>query len=246
MPARGLIAVISDVHGNRQALEAVMRAQRQAGAEAVWCLGDIVGYGADPVHCLGACMSATRCLAGNHDLAVTGRVPIDAFSDWARAALVWTRGALDRAGVAKLDRLSPADPDGEVALYHASPLDPVWEYVLSEEQARVCLESVAAHLVLVGHTHVPAAWRLLPDGRIEGGFVAGDRTIDLEGGRWLVNPGSVGQPRDRDARAAWALLDLRQGSITFHRTPYDVAGAQNAILRAGLPPQLAARLSEGR
>jgi diadenosine tetraphosphatase ApaH/serine/threonine PP2A family protein phosphatase len=240
------VAIISDVHGNRQALEAVMRARRQAGAGALWCLGDVVGYGADPVWCLGTCIGADRCLAGNHDLAAAGKVPLSMFSDWAREALRWTRRALDRSGLAKLERLEPSDPGEDASLFHASPLDPVWEYLVTEEQARAGLEATAAPLVLVGHTHVAAAWRLLPDGRVDGGFIRGERTIALEGARWLVNPGSVGQPRDRDARAAWLLYDPEANTVTFKRTPYDVAGAQNAILQAGLPPPLAARLSSGR
>lgn len=240
------IAVLSDVHGNRQALEAVLRAARQAGADAIWCLGDTVGYGADPAWCLATLSGADRCLAGNHDLAVAGRVEASVFTTWAREAIAWTRAAIGPAGLARLGALEPADDEGDVALFHASPLDPVWEYVLSEEQARVGLESTGAGLVLVGHTHVPAAWGLHPDGRIEGGFVGGARTVPLGGARWMVNPGSVGQPRDRDARAAWLVYEPGAGTVTFHRTPYDVAGAQNAILAAGLPPPLAARLSEGR
>jgi diadenosine tetraphosphatase ApaH/serine/threonine PP2A family protein phosphatase len=239
------IAVLSDVHGNRQALDAVLRAARQRGATEWWCVGDLVGYGADPVHTLGRCVAeAARCLAGNHDLGVAGRIPPGDFGGTALDALEWTRGRLGPVGAAKLERLSPADPDHAVPLFHASPRDPVWEYVLTTGQARAALEAVEAPLTFVGHTHAPAAWHRAEDGTV--------RAVPLEGplplapGRWLVNPGSVGQPRDGDARAAWVLADPAAGTLELVRTPYDVAAAQGAILAAGLPAVLARRLADGR
>lgn len=171
---------------------------------------------------------------------------LDLFADLAHDALVWTRAALGPAGRARLAKLRPADADGPVPLYHASPRDPVWEYVLSVEQARAALEHGRVPLTVIGHTHIPYAWRLTDEGAMEDVGVPGGRRIVLEGGRWLINPGSVGQPRDHDARAAWALYDPDAGTIEFRRTPYDVASAQSAILRAGLPQLLATRLSEGR
>ena len=207
----------------------------------------MVGYGADPVHCLGVAMGgAERCIAGNHDLGVTGEVSTDTFAELACDALIWTREALGPVGRAKLQRLRPADPDAAVPMFHGSPRDPVWEYVITVEQARDALEDRRIALTLVGHTHVPAAWRLTPDGAMESPSVVAGGVLALTEGRWLVNPGSVGQPRDHDARAAWALYDPEAGTIHFHRTPYDVAGAQNAILEAGLPSLLAHRLAEGR
>ena len=206
-----------------------------------------MGYGADPVHCLGVVVGgAERCIAGNHDLGVTGAVSAEIFADLARDALMWTRETLGPVGRAKLQRLRPDDPDAEVPMFHGSPRDPVWEYVISVEQARDALEDRRVRLTLVGHTHVPAAWHLTPDGAMESPGVPAGGLLELTEGRWLVNPGSVGQPRDRDARAAWALYDADAGTIRFHRTPYDVAAAQNAILEAGLPSLLAHRLAEGR
>jgi diadenosine tetraphosphatase ApaH/serine/threonine PP2A family protein phosphatase len=206
-----------------------------------------VGYGADPIHCLGlATGQAARCIAGNHDLGVAGIVPIDVFADLAREALIWTREALGPVGQAKLQHLRPADPDADVPMFHGSPRDPVWEYVITVEQAREALENRRVPLTLIGHTHVPAAWRLTPDGAMEGPDLPPGGLLALTEGRWLVNPGSVGQPRDRDARAAWALYDPDAQTIRFHRTPYDVAAAQNAILEASLPSLLAHRLAEGR
>lgn len=213
----------------------------------VWCVGDVVGYGADPSYCLATVMDrCSRCLAGNHDLGATGAASLDVFADLARDAVVWTRGALGPAGLARLRRLVPADPDHAVPMYHASPRDPVWEYVLSVEQARDALEARRIPLTLIGHTHIPSAWRLTPDGAMQQRVPPPAGPMPLTEGRWLVNPGSVGQPRDHDARAAWAVWDPEAGTVHFRRTPYDVAAAQNAILQAGLPALLAHRLAEGR
>jgi diadenosine tetraphosphatase ApaH/serine/threonine PP2A family protein phosphatase len=223
----------------------VLRAARADGTHEVWSLGDVVGYGAEPVQCLATVTEvASRQIAGNHDLGAAGRVPLMAFSPSARAALEWTRTVLGPVGIAKLARLAPSSP-GEVALFHASPRDPVWDYVTSDDKARAALQATDAQIVFIGHTHVPAAWRLSPDGEIEGGFVGAPGTVELTEGRWLVNPGAVGQPRDGDARASWLSYDPDAATVTFHRTPYDVAGAQNAILAVGLPEDLARRLSEG-
>lgn len=210
-----------------------------------WCLGDLVGYGADPIATLETCTDgATRCLAGNHDLGVTGRAGLEVFTQVAAMAVVWTQRVLGEAGRARLDALRPYDTAGEVPLYHASPRDPVWEYVLSADQARAAIEEAAAPLSMVGHTHLPALWWRDGDGalrrvRTDAGPVA------LRAGGWLLNPGSVGQPRDRDPRASWAVWDPDARVIEVVRTEYDVAGAQRAILEAGLPPGLAARLAEG-
>ncbi len=220
---------------------------REAGATAIWCVGDVVGYGADPSYCLSTILDRSeRCLAGNHDLGVTGQVSLDVFAGVAGEAVVWTREKLGRAGRATLGRLAPADPDHEVPMFHGSPRDPVWEYVLSAEQARDALEDRRVALTLIGHTHLPSAWRLTPDGAMEEVVPPPKEPLALTEGRWLVNPGSVGQPRDHDARAAWALYDTEARTIEFRRTPYDVAAAQNAILEAGLPSLLAHRLAEGR
>jgi predicted phosphodiesterase len=241
------IAVLSDIHGNRQALDAVLQAARQAGARSWWCVGDLVGYGADPAHTLRvATTEAERCIGGNHDLAVAGRVPVGLFSSAAREAIEWTRATLGRPGRDRLDRLEAVDLDGDVPLFHGSPRDPVWEYVTELGQARAALEDRRVALTIIGHTHAPFAWRLTPDGAMQARGAAIDAPMALEPGRWLVNPGSVGQPRDGDARAAWLLYDAEEGTIHFRRTPYDVAGAQNAILQAGLPSSLAHRLAEGR
>jgi diadenosine tetraphosphatase ApaH/serine/threonine PP2A family protein phosphatase len=241
------VAILSDIHGNRPALDAALRSAREAGAESWWCLGDLVGYGADPAHCIAVTMrDSERCIAGNHDLGAGGRVALEEFSDDARAALEWTRRALGPADRASLEGLSPEDTGGAVPIFHGSPRDPVWEYILTAQQARAALEDRRVALTLVGHTHVPFAWRLTTGGALESLGVPPGGRLDLGEGRWLVNPGAVGQPRDGDPRAAWALYDPEEGTIEFRRTPYDVAAAQRAILDAGLPASLAHRLAEGR
>ena len=168
------------------------------------------------------------------------------FTPHARAAIEWTRTRLDRNSLDRLMALEPEDPDGEVAMFHASPRDPIWEYVINGDQARAAFDAHPARIMLIGHTHLAGAWRLGEDGRLDGGLVRGEETISIESGRWLINPGSVGQPRDLDPRASWAILDLEALTLRFRRTPYDVPGAQNAIQVAGLPAELGARLAEGR
>ncbi len=204
-----------------------------------------MGYGADPTHCVAEGQAAARCVAGNHDLGASGKISLDHFASWAFVALEWTREALGPVGRAKLDKLSSTDTEGDVHLVHASPRDPIWEYVVSREQARAALDDRRVPLTFFGHTHVPAVWSLGPDGTLGSMATEPGATVELSEGRWLINPGSVGQPRDGDPRAAWALYDPEGGAVTFRRTPYDVAGAQNAILGAGLPEVLATRLVNG-
>jgi diadenosine tetraphosphatase ApaH/serine/threonine PP2A family protein phosphatase len=244
------VAVLSDVHSNLPALEAVLAAAAEAGVEEHWCLGDVVGYGAQP----DACAELIRercaiCLVGNHDLATLGGLDISSFSDPARAAVEWTRA---NASAATLDFLRGLDPAGSragVGLFHASPRDPIWEYVLSTDQAEAGMDAQVERVGLIGHSHV-SLFFTRPDGARHGeaqGAQAGDQALlALESGTWLLNPGSAGQPRDGDPRAAWLELDTEEWTARFHRTPYDVAAAAQAILAAGLPSPLAERLAVGR
>jgi diadenosine tetraphosphatase ApaH/serine/threonine PP2A family protein phosphatase len=240
------VAVISDVHANRHALDAVLEAVGEAGPDAVWCLGDTVGYGPQPNECCDAVRArADLCLVGNHDLVALGELSVSDFNDEAAAAAIWTNRMLTRGSESFLRSLSPqAEADG-VELFHASARDPVWEYVLTEEAARATLELTSAPIVLVGHSHVALALTIDGDGDGVAGGLAPDGTeIELEG-RWLLNPGSVGQPRDGDPRAAWLLVDLGERFASFHRVPYSIQATQNEMSEAGLPPPLAARLERG-
>jgi predicted phosphodiesterase len=241
------VAIVSDVHANRHAFEAVLDAVETAGAEELWCLGDLVGYGADPDACVElARRHAAVCLAGNHDLAACGKLPLDQFVRGAELSIGWTREVIAPQHVEWLATLEPQKLDEAVGLYHASPRDPVWEYVLSPLQAELCLDLLQHRVACIGHSHMALSYHR-PEGRpATGGTCPADTALDLADGRWLLNPGSVGQPRDGDPRAAWLLLDTGAWSAVFHRTEYDVAGAAAAIRAARLPDSLAERLSHGQ
>jgi len=243
-------AVISDVHSNQPALESTLAAIDAVGVDEVWCLGDVVGYGAQP----DACAQLIRqrcavCLAGNHDLAVLGDLDIATFSETAAAAVEWTRENVSAATLEFLRRLEPAAARADVGLFHASPSDPIWEYVLSVDQAEAGLDAQEQRIGLIGHSHI-ALFFTRPDGARRGdaqGAQAGDDAVlGLESGEWLLNPGSVGQPRDSDPRAAWLELDTEQWTARYHRVFYDLDTAAETILAAGLPSQLAERLAAGR
>ncbi len=241
-------AVVSDVHGNRHAFTAVLEAIGEGDFDAVWCLGDLVGYGADPDACVElARRHATVVLAGNHDLAVRGDLPLETFSKGAEVAARWTQEVIGEEALAFLAGLQPvAEDGGEVGLYHASPRDPVWEYVLSPLQAELCLDVQAPRIGLIGHSHVALAFHRLPGEAATGETRPAGSELDLAEGEWLVNPGSVGQPRDGDWRAAWLELDTGSWHARYRRTAYDVAGAAAAIRAARLPESLAERLRLGQ
>ncbi|HEX4109226.1 MAG TPA: metallophosphoesterase family protein [Solirubrobacteraceae bacterium] len=241
------VAVISDIHANRHALEAVLEDIAGSDADSIWCLGDLVGYGADP----DACVELTRqhaqiCLAGNHDLAVTGEIPLGEFSRGASLAAQWTQQVMQQENLRFLSSLSPQATGEAVGLYHASPRDPVWEYVLSALLAELCLDEQSHRVCLVGHSHVALSF-VRRDGELATGEPQrGGVVLDLSQSEWLLNPGSVGQPRDSDPRAAWMLLDLDDWRATYRRVEYDIEGAAAAIRAARLPDSLADRLHYGQ
>ena len=241
------VAVISDIHGNRHAFEAVLDDVAAGGAGAIWCLGDLVGYGADPNDCVAlAAEHCDVCLAGNHDLAVTGELPLDEFSRGAALAAQWTAEVIAPDRLDYLSDLKPAGEANGVGLFHASPRDPIWEYVLSTLLAELCLDTQQQRICLIGHSHVALSF-VRPEGEPASGEPRrADDELDVSAGEWLLNPGSVGQPRDGDPRAAWLLLDTDAGTATWRRTEYDVAGAAAAIRAARLPDSLAERLQYGQ
>jgi transcription antitermination factor NusB len=242
------VAIISDIHGNLEALEAVLADVDALGIRRVFCLGDIVGYGASPAECCArvAAVAEARVL-GNHDEACLGRGDLEYFNSVARTAALWTRERLDPAARAYLEGAPmthsfQAGPFG-VLLVHASPDHPAeWHYVISEHEARLAFEACGQTLIFVGHSHVAGVFTLEAD------RVSGERpgNCSLEPGRrYLVNVGSVGQPRDRDPEAAWCLLDPAARTVEIRRVQYDLEAAQARIRDAGLPTILAARLSRG-
>jgi diadenosine tetraphosphatase ApaH/serine/threonine PP2A family protein phosphatase len=239
------VAVISDIHANLHALEAVLEAVDADPPDELWCVGDLVGYGPRPNEVVALVRErAAISLLGNHDLGVLGQLDLDEFSPDAAASARWTQTVLLDEHRAYLESLSPQAKVEGAELYHASPRDPVWEYVITEEAARAALESTVAPVVLVGHSHIALAITLL-DGRLEGDLAPGGSEVGLDEGRWLLNPGSVGQPRDGDPRAAWLVLDLPSGKARFGRVPYDIARTQAEIRERGLPEALAERLVHG-
>lgn len=240
------VAVISDIHGNLHALDAVLAALDDEAPDAIWCLGDVVGYGPRPnLCCSKVAARADLCLAGNHDLGVLGALPLDEFSFEAAASARWTQEVLEDDARAYLEGLSPEAevPDAGVELYHASPRDPVWEYVLDAGSMRAALEGTAAPLVLVGHSHVPLVVSL-DDGRLRADHAPDGTKVELDA-RLLLNPGSVGQPRDGDARAAFLMLDFAAQSASFRRVEYSIGRTQEEIRERGLPEPLAERLAHG-
>jgi len=239
------IAVLSDIHANLHALDAVLLDADAVVVDRVWCLGDLVGYGPRPNECVEQMRErASLSLCGNHDLAVLGVLEMAEFSGDAAAAAVWTQGVLGEAQRVWLAGLEPAGRADGVELFHGSPRDPVWDYVLSEGAARESLLETSAPLVLVGHSHVALALSLSGE-TLTGGLAPADTTADLAAARWLINPGSVGQPRDGDPRAAWALIDTDESRAEFRRVSYPIEKTQAEIKESGLPSALAARLAHG-
>jgi predicted phosphodiesterase len=244
-PAR--VALISDVHGNLPAFQSVLADIAETGVDQIWCLGDLVGYGAQPNECVAlADEKCDMCLIGNHDLVVLGKLDIADFSMNAAVAANWTRENIGKEAVEYLTKLAPQDTSTPLGMYHASPRDPIWEYVLSTMLADACIDAMTSRVGAVGHSHV-ALWFW----RRENGSIAGEQApdgtrLDLSGDRWLINPGAVGQPRDGDPRAAWVLLDLKSWTASWRRVEYPIDDAARAIQRAGLPIALSDRLYYGQ
>jgi predicted phosphodiesterase len=239
------VAVLSDIHSNLHALEAVLADVDRQAADEIWCLGDVVGYGPRPNDCVNLVHArAALCLCGNHDLAVLGALDTVDFSGDAGTAARWTQAALGANEAAWLRGLEPLGERPGVELFHGSPRDPVWDYVLTEQIALISIVETTAPLILVGHSHIALAFSW--DGEALTGGLAPDGTdVELAGRRWLVNPGSVGQPRDGDPRAAWALVDNEARRVAFRRVPYGIDRTQAEIIEQGLPETLALRLAHG-
>jgi diadenosine tetraphosphatase ApaH/serine/threonine PP2A family protein phosphatase len=239
------IGVLSDIHGNFTAMESVLKAM--GPVDMVWCLGDLVGYGAQPNECVERIRQFThRTLRGNHDLAALGLAPISLFNAEASAAAKWTAAQLtpeNRAFLLSLPEQSKVD--SKFTLCHGSPRDPVWEYLLDRDQALANFELFDTQVCLIGHTHIP----LMFDERGEGGlikeeFVLTRKTQPFQ--RLIINPGSVGQPRDRNPKAAYMILETFPLRFEWRRVAYDIDTAQRHIINAGLPKSLADRLFLGR
>ena len=241
------VAIATDIHGNRHAFEAVIDAAEREGAEELWCLGDLVGYGGDPDASVAlARRHCSVCLAGNHDLAVVDVLSLEEFSRGAALAATWTRDVISAETREFLLSLKPEGSAQGVGLFHASPRDPIWEYVLSGLTAELCFDVTDFRVSLIGHSHVALSFDRQEGSPATGTTRKEGTELDLEKGQWLINPGSTGQPRDGDPRAAWLLLDTDRWTAIYRRAEYDIAGAQAAIRAANLPDSLAERLQHGQ
>jgi predicted phosphodiesterase len=241
------VAIATDIHGNRHAFEAVIDAAEQDGAEELWCLGDLVGYGGDPDASVElARRHCSVCLAGNHDLAVVDVLSLEEFSRGAALAATWTREVITPETREFLLSLKPEGSAQGVGLFHASPRDPVWEYVLSGLTAELCFDVTDFRVSLIGHSHVALSFDRQEGTPASGTTRKEGSELDVGAGQWLINPGSTGQPRDGDPRAAWLMLDTDRWTASYRRAEYDIAGAQAAIRAANLPDSLAERLERGQ
>jgi diadenosine tetraphosphatase ApaH/serine/threonine PP2A family protein phosphatase len=237
-------AVLSDVHANLEALRAVL-ADCRTDVDSILCLGDVVGYGADPEPCIEIVAERAEFLiAGNHEHGVAGLLPLDWFNRMARAAAEWTAARLDADHRAYLADLPLSLQVGDATLVHASPANPdEWEYLLTAEDGFEAFAAFDSRLCFVGHSHRPACWSLGSSGPE---YRPGTVDIALDGGRrYIVNVGSVGQPRDRDTRACYAIWDQEARRVAIRRVSYDWTEARRKIIAAGLPRVLADRLAHG-
>ena len=237
-------AILADIHGNLEAFEAVMRdIADRGGVDELWCLGDVVGYGPEPSACIALLRRHPHvCVAGNHDWAAIGKLDTADFNPDAAEACKWTEGQLSADDVAYLRTLPLTATSGEFTMAHGSPRAPLLEYVSNQVRARVNFQHFGTMYCLVGHSHVPAVFAA-EDANCS--MSALPPVLPLGSGRLIVNPGSVGQPRDGDPRAAYAIYDEAVRVIYSYRIPYDIVAVQTKMNECGLPGFLSSRLSEG-
>ena len=246
--------ILADVHGNLEALTAVLEDLEKRSVDRVLFLGDAVGYGADPLRCLELLEnSASLCVAGNHDQAAGNeQIRLEDLHEDAATAIRWTRDVLPQDAKDRLRELPLNCRDERACLVHGSPFEPGgWEYILTTQDAEKAFGACESEVVFVGHSHIPAAYVELECKRLFTGVMRRIRTADPGSlqveprYRYILNAGSVGQPRDGDPRAAYAILDAEAGSYRLLRVSYDVETASTKIKKAGLPESLARRIKSG-
>jgi predicted phosphodiesterase len=239
------ILVISDIHANLTAFDAVLE-DAKGEWDYIWCLGDMVGYGPDPNECVERLRELPHlCLAGNHDWAALGRLDIKAFSVDARHAAQWTTEHLTADSRAYLEDLPLTFTVGEFTLAHGSPREPVYEYILDPLIAQLNFSHFETPYCLIGHTHQPVIYELMGDGELRAHEPRDRQSYALEGRRHLINPGSVGQPRDQKPDAAYGILNLETRIFESRRISYDIQDVQARMRAANLPERLIARLEYG-
>jgi predicted phosphodiesterase len=239
-------AILADIHSNLTALEAVLADLANAGgADEVWCLGDTVGYGPDPHECLEIVRArCSLCIAGNHDLAAIRQIDTQTFNEDAASAAHWSHRQLDPEEIRFLSGLPLKLEKGDFTLVHGSPREPVWEYVTSAREAQDNFAYFKTRYCLIGHSHLAQYFKYGELNSI--GQPGAGAELKLAAQRYIVNPGGVGQPRDSDPRAAYAVYDSRSDSLFFQRVSYDIAAVQTRMQKAGLPVWLSERLAYGR
>jgi diadenosine tetraphosphatase ApaH/serine/threonine PP2A family protein phosphatase len=240
-------AIIADIHANLAAFEAVLDdIERQGEVEKIWCLGDVVGYGPDPHECIELlCQTDHICVAGNHDWAAIGKVDTTNFNPDAAAACEWTARQLSSSDVRYLEDLPLVVEEDDFTLVHGSPREPIWEYLISIGIAEENFARFKTQFCLVGHSHVPLAFSYDENGTCTGNRFLPDIRLFLGNVRLIINPGGVGQPRDGDPKASYAIYDSETRQIRLHRVDYNIRSTQDRMVEYGLPLRLVARLSYG-
>jgi diadenosine tetraphosphatase ApaH/serine/threonine PP2A family protein phosphatase len=240
-------AILADIHSNLAALTAVLDDIASKGkVDEVWCLGDIVGYGPDPGECIKLLRKLKAvCVAGNHDLGAIGKIELSYFNPVAAEACEWTAEQLNAADALYLDELPKTIVKGDFLLVHGSPSSHLFEYVISTSSAAKNFSFFSTPYCLVGHTHVPLAFRE-EKGKVTTIALSPGIGLILSEPRMIINPGAVGQPRDGDPRASYAIYDSEGSMFRLYRVPYDIRATQDKMMQAGLPPPLIMRLEEGK
>jgi predicted phosphodiesterase len=237
--------VLSDIHSNLAAFEAVLA---DAGEyDQIWCLGDVIGYGPQPNECIELLKSLPHiCVAGNHDWAAIDRLDVSAFNPYALRACLWTREQLTADNWEFIENLPETLVDGHFTIVHGSPRHPVWEYITDSRIATINLAHFDTSYCLFGHTHRPVLYiDDVATGTCEGFLMPLRDPVPIPEERLLLNPGGVGQPRDSDPRASYALIDLGENTVELRRVPYAIKDTQELMISLGLPLQLAKRLEVG-
>jgi len=240
-------AIIADIHANLAAFMAVLvDIERRGDVEEMWCLGDIVGYGPDPHQCIELLRQTNHvCVVGNHDLAAVGKIDTSEFNPDAAAAVQWTAKQLTPQDVDYIKGLPLVLEKDDFTLVHGSPREPIWEYVLSISSARENFAYFKSKFCLVAHTHVPLVFRYDKTGSCSFSQLSANKELVLGEERLIINPGAVGQPRDSDPRASYAIYDSKTRKLWLYRVSYDITTTQTRMVEQRLPMRLVARLSHG-
>jgi predicted phosphodiesterase len=240
-------AIIADIHANLTAFTAVLDdIERRGGVAELWCLGDIVGYGPDPHQCLELlCRHNHICVAGNHDWAAIGKLSLSEFNPDAAAACRWAATQLNPEDVEYIERLPLVIEKDDFTLVHGSPREPIWEYLLSVSNAKENFAYFKSQFCLVGHSHIPSIFRYTETGGCSFSPFLENIGLTLGKSRLIINPGGVGQPRDGDPRASYAILDDETRMVRLYRIPYDVSDTQVRMVKHNLPARLISRLERG-